>query len=119
MQNPLDEHQASHTLKKVIPAEDYNRIRLAFHRIGNPLHIELHGMRCLDIILNNQYWLVMDRCMDDQWIMAWTDFQPTNRSAIHTPVNCMLRLYHMHAGLIMGDVIETLGSTLDQKLASL
>jgi len=118
MQNPLDEHQASHTLHKIIPAEDYNRVRLALRRISNPLRIELQSMRCLDITLNNQYWLVIDRCMDDRRIMAWTDFQFTDRSAIHAPVSCMLRLYHIHAGLVMGEVLETLGSTLGEKLKS-
>jgi len=118
MPNPLDDYQASHTLQKIVPAEDYNRVRLALRRISNPLRIELQGMRCLDIILSDQYWLCIDPCMDDHRIMAWTDFQSSNRSAIHEPVGCMLRLYHVHAGLVMGEVLEALGSTLCQKLES-
>ncbi len=116
MPNLLDEFRASHTLHKVILAEDYNRVRLALRRIGNPLQIELTSMKCLDVILTNQYWLCVDTCMDDGPIMAWTDFEPTEHSAIHTPVNCMLRLYHMHAGLVMGEVLEAIGSTLHHKL---
>ena len=116
MPNPLDDQQASHTLHKIIPAEDYNRVRLALLRISNPMRIELQGMRCLDIILNDQYWLCIDPCVNDRPIMAWTDFQSTDRSAIHTPVSCMLRLYHMHAGLVMGEVLEALGRTLRLKM---
>ncbi len=75
-------------------------------------------MKCLEIILNDQYWLCLDSCTGGHPIMAWTDFQSTDRSAIHTPVSCMLRLYHVHAGLVMGEVLEALGRTLCQKLES-
>ncbi len=119
MPNPLDDHKASHTLHKVIEAEDYNRVRLALRRIGNPLQFELTAMKCLDIILTDQYWLCIDTCVGDRPIMAWTDFQPTDRSAIHTPVSCMLRLYHTHAGLVMGEVLEALGQMLSHQLESM
>lgn len=118
MQNPLNERHAAHTLRKIIPAADYNRVQLALQRISNPLILDLQGMRCLDIFINKQYWLVTDRCMEDRWVMAWTDFQCSDRSAIHTPINCELRLYHVHAGLVMGEVLETLGITLCQQLKS-
>lgn len=118
MPNPLDDHQASHTLHKVIPAEDYNRVHLTLLRISNPLRIELQGMRCLEMILNNQYWLCIDSCMNDSPVMAWTNFEFVDRSALHTPVNCELRLYHLHAGLVMGEVLEALGYTLSDKLES-
>ncbi len=119
MPNPLDDHQATHTLRKVIEAEDYNRVRLALRRVGNPLHFELTSMKCLDMILTDQYWLCIDTCMEDRPIMAWTDFKPTDRSAIHTPVSCMLRLYHVHAGLVMGEVLEALGRALSHQLESM
>ena len=118
MPNPLDDHQASHTLRKVIEADDYNRVRLALRRLGNPLHFELTPMKCLDIILTDQYWLCFDTCMVDRPILAWTDFLSTGRSALHTPVSCTLRLYHMHAGLVMGEVLEAVGCILSQKLES-
>ena len=118
MPNPLDDHQASHTLHKVITAEDYNRVRLALRRISNPLQFELTSMKCLEIILTDQYWLCIDNCADDRPIMAWTDFQLSDRSALHTPVSCRLRLYHVHAGLVMGEVLEVLGHILSDKLKS-
>ncbi|MEN8129726.1 MAG: hypothetical protein ABFS45_05935 [Pseudomonadota bacterium] len=119
MSNPLDDHLALHTLRKVIAAEDYNRVRLALRRISNPLQLELASIKCLDIILTDHYWLCIDSCMGDQPIMAWTDFQSTDRSAIHTPVSCMLRLYHVHAGLVMGEVMEDLGYELQRRLDAL
>lgn len=119
MPNPLDEHQASHTLHKVVAAEDYNRVRLALSRISNPLQLELTSMKCLEIILTDQYWLCIDSCMGDRPILAWTAFDVSDRSAINASVQCELRLYHAHGGLVMGEVIENLGQALQQQLDNL
>ena len=97
----------------------YNRVRLALRRIHKPLRLELQGLRCLDIILEHQYWLCVDPCAQDRPVMAWTDFQAAQCSAIHSPVKCMPRLYHVHAGLVMGDVLEALGQTLHRELESI
>ena len=118
MRYRLPELQPLHTLNKVIPADDYNRVRLALRRICNPLRLELQGLRCLDIILDDRHWLCVDPCAQDRPVMAWTDFQSARRSAIHTPVQCRLRLYHVHAGLVMGEVLEALGRTLHRELES-
>lgn len=118
MPNPLDDHHTLHTMHKIIAAEDYNRVRLALKRIGNPLQFELTSMRCLEIILNDQYWLCFDSCMDDQPVMAWTAFEVSGRSALNAPVECELRLYHVHGGLVMGEVLEELGHSLETMLDS-
>lgn len=76
-------------------------------------------MKCLDIILNDQYWLCIDRCVGDQPILAWTAFETLERSALNASVACELRLYHYHAGLVMGEVLQSLGQTLQQRLDNL
>ncbi len=106
-------------MRKIIPAADYNRVRLALRRITNPLQMELTPMKCLDVVLNDQYWLCFDRCMDDRPVLAWTAFEIFGRSALNAPVACELRLYHVHAGLVMGEVLESLGQILQQQLDSL
>ena len=114
----LNDLQPLHTLKRVIQADDYNRVRLALRRIGNPLRFELKNLRCLDIILDDQHWVCIDLSMQERPVMAWTDFQATGRSAIHTPVECVLRMYHVHAGLVMGEVLDGLGKSLRRELQS-
>lgn len=118
MRYQLDDLRPLHTLKRVIQADDYNRVRLALCRIGNPLRFELQNLRCLDIILNDRHWVCIDPCMWDRPVMAWTDFQAARRSGIHTPVECVLRMYHVHAGLVMGEVLDALGRTLRRELES-
>lgn len=119
MPNLLDEIRASHTLHKVIPAENYNRVRLALSRLSNPLELELTSMKCLEILLTDQYWLCTDSCTGDRPILAWTAFESSGRSALDAPVECELRLYHTHAGLVMGEVLENLEKELQQRLDNL
>ena len=116
MSNFLDDIKTSHTLHKVISAEDYNRVRLALKRIHNPLQFELISMRCLEISLHDKYWLCFDYCMGGNPIMAWTNFEVSGRSALNAPVECELRLYHHQAGLVMGQVLESLGHSLETML---
>ena len=96
---------------KMIEASCYNHVRLALRRLGNPLRVELPDHRGLHIILNDQLWLCIDNICNDQPVMAWLDFDTRkHNTALHEPVPCQLRLYHMHAGLVMGSALDALDS---------
>ena len=113
MPNFLDEFKTSHTLRKTIEAEDYNRVRLALSRLNTPLELELTSMRCLEMLITDKFWLCTNSCVGNQPIMAWTAFETLGRLALDAPVACELRLYHHQAGLVMGEVLESLGHSLD------
>ncbi len=115
----IDKLSSAHTLQKVIDPADYNRIRLALRRIGTPLRLTLENMRCLDVILDDEYWICIDTCAHERPVMAWTSFQISERSALHESVTCELRLYHVHGGLVMGEVMENIGHELQQRLDAL
>jgi len=115
----IDNLSSVHTLQKVIESTDYNRVRLALRRIRNPLRVTLDNMRCLDVILEDKFWLCIDTCMNDRPILAWTSFQISQRSALDESVTCELRLYHVHSGLVMGEVMENIGHELQQRLDAL
>jgi len=119
MPNLLDEFKASHALHKVIAAEDYNRVRLALRRLKHPLQLDLTSMKCLEMTLTDKYWLCTDSCVGDQPIMAWTAFESADRSDLNAPVTCELRLYHTHAGMVMGEVLENMGKELRKRLDAL
>lgn len=60
----------------------------------------------------------MDSTNDDQPIMVWLDFDThLHNQALHEPVPCQLRLYHSHAGLVMGSALDALDESLTEKLA--
>ena len=112
----IDKLTAVHTLHKVIDHTDYNRIRLALQRIKRPIRVTLEDMRCLDVIIDNDGWLCIDTCTNDRPIMAWVSFETSHRSGLNESVMCELRLYHIHSGLVMGEVLENLGKELQKRL---
>ena len=107
------------SMPKNIEAACYNHVRLAMHRLGKPLRVELPDHRGLDVILDNDCWLCVDRMQGDQLIMMWCEFDTRkHNSALFEDVPCVLHLYHTHAGLIMGSALDALDQSLTEKLAS-
>ena len=114
----IDNFPLLRVMPKTIEAVCYNHVRLALIRLGNPLRVDLPDHRGLEIILYDHHWLCVDSIQDDQPIMAWLDFDTRNHNqALHKHVPCQLRLYHMHAGLVMGSVLDALDQSLTEKLA--
>lgn len=92
---------------KIIEAPDFNRIRLILGHSTKPLRLSLPHHRGLDVILDDEAWLVVDSLKGDEPVLAWTAFKRPH-TALHEPVSCEVRLYHTHAGLIMGTALEAL-----------
>lgn len=107
-------------LLKAVPsfmaATHYNRAQLALSRLENPLRIELPNMRGLDIIIDHEAWVCVDRTIGDFPTMAWTGFEASKREGLHRPVPCQLRLFHNHADLICGSVLELTYRKLGERL---
>ena len=103
-------------MPKTIPATVYNHIRLALLRMGAPVCIELSTHRGLIVILENHLWRCIDTTNGDRTIMIWQSFGSHAREAIHEPVSCELSLYHMHAGLVMGSVLDELSDIVAKQL---
>lgn len=106
-------------MSSYIEAHYYNRVRLALCRLGNPLRIELINLRGLDIYLDNDDWVCVDRTLNDSPIFAWTDFESQGRDNLCEPVSCQLRFYHNHADLICGTVLDLVYRNLDTQLSQL
>ena len=91
--------------------EDYNAIRLGILRLGNPLHLELQdkirGLRC---VLSDDAWIFLDGYIGDLPLLAWTEFK--SRDSINASIACELRLYHMHAGLLISKSLDALQNTI-------
>lgn len=105
------------TLPKVMQAVYYNRVRLALLRLGNPLRLEMPGLRGIDVILDDSAWMAVDRNQVDMPLLAWTDFDAGQREALHQAVPCRMHLYHFHAGLLMGDLLDNLEFAVDERLS--
>ena len=116
----IDNIQPLRIMPKTIEATCYNQVRLALLRLGNPLRVSLPDHLGLVITLHNNCWVCVDSFHDDQLIMAWRDFDTRkHNAALHEPVSCQLRLYHMQAGLIMGSALDALQEVLADMITNL
>lgn len=107
--------QPLRTVPKLIEAETYNTVRLALRRLGTPLVIQPRGLRAVEMLLEPQRWVCVDDLGNGLPLLEWTEFAVTDR-ALHEPVACRLRLYHVHAGLLLSAVLDNTCLVLAQRL---
>jgi hypothetical protein len=106
------------TERMLIDGARYNQVRLGLLRLDNPLRLRLSGLRGMDIIMDNTAWVCVDRTMYDLPVLAWTNFETSERNGLHEPVCCQLHFYHIHADLIIETVLATMTAVLTQLLNS-
>lgn len=114
----IDDYAPLHIMHKQLDAGDYNAIRVVMLRERLPLEVHIKDFRCLLFILDEAAWICIDECQNNLPVLAWTNFKTAHRSALNAPVECELRLYHMHAGLVMGPVLEGLVKLMTQQGSS-
>lgn len=100
----------------VIEAVHYNTVQTAFKRLGEEIRIDIPKLRSLDLILQRDAWIVVDRALNDVPVAAWTNFDVERRDALHTPVHCQLRLFHASGGIIIKRVLEAMELILGERL---
>lgn len=114
MPSRLDNIPVYEQQETTVSAADFNLVRIALKRIGETLHIPLVGLRGLELILDRESWIVVDRDLNEIPVLAWTEFQSGGRSTLHEPVPCQLKTYHMHAPVIL----EQVTAFMEQELAA-
>lgn len=108
----LERYEPLRVFPKEIPASCWNTVRLALRRQGRPLRLDLRGLRAVTCELDEAAWVVWGpHHYGEVPLMAWTGFTRP-RAALHLPVRCELRLYHLHAGLLMGPALEALEASV-------
>ncbi len=100
----------------VIDALYYNTVQTAFKRLGKEIRLNIPQMKTLDLILQRDAWIVVDRALGDVPIIAWVNFDTERRVALHTPIHCQLRLFHAHGGVIIKRVLEAMELFLGERL---
>ena len=103
----IDEFMPLRTLPRLLPASCFNTVRLAQLRVGVPLRLPAPGLRLLECILEREAWICVDARSDHVPLIAWTGFDLAGRG-LHEAVRCEQRLYHIHAGLIMGPALDAI-----------
>lgn len=119
MKSRLNDIPIIKSVPSYVGATHYNRVRLSQLRLDKTLRLELFSLRGLDISIDDEAWVCIDRTLGDLPVLAWTNFDTSSRSGLHQPVPCQLRFYHNHADLICGTVLDDLGRILERRLAKL
>ena len=100
-----------------IESHYYNHVQIALKRIGKQIRIEIPGLKHLDLILDQEAWIIVDRVHADVPIAAWSDFDAQKRESLSTPINCTIRTYHQNADLIMQRTLDSMETFIDEELA--
>lgn len=102
-----------------VTAANFNRVRLALLRVDSVLRCPLARLRGLDMVLTTDFWVCVDRTLNDVPVIAWLDFQVHGRDSLVSAVPCEVRCYHAHANRLLPTLWEDLLVELDQRLAAL
>ncbi len=94
----------------------YNLWRRARLHLKMPLRIELPGLKQMALILEDDYWLVVDQYHYDLPVLAWLEFQDAGRSTLHTPVVCTMNYYHYLASHLQEKVLTLMKQALEVRL---
>ncbi len=97
-------------------AEHYNLVSRALRRLESSIRLRLPGLKTLDLILQADAWIVVDRAFNDVPVVAWTGFKTQERSGLHEPVSCELRYFHGHAAIIRTRVLALMDTLLEERL---
>ncbi len=95
----------------------YNHVQTALKRLDNQIRFKIPTLKHLDLILQNDAWVVVDTVLNDMPIIAWSDFNIEHRETLHQPVKCEIRFYHFAADKIMDKTLEAMELVLGEKMA--
>jgi hypothetical protein len=100
-----------------VDASYFNQAQTALKRIGQQIRFKIPTLNHLDLIVQEDAWIVVDRVLNDIPVVAWTDFQTEGRDNLHRPVACEIRLYHFAARMILKTTLDSMEDILGQSLA--
>lgn len=99
-----------------IEANHFNRVKRALKRMGPSIRLNIPGLKTLDLILQDDAWIIVDRAYNDIPVAAWSHFETAERENIHLPIECQIRLYHGHASIILKRTLEAMEQLLNSEL---
>lgn len=106
-----------------VDAASFNQVSVALKRLVGAGHAptlrrRIPELKHLDLVLQDDAWIVIDRARNDSPIVCWSDFE-TTRDALHEPIPCRLRYYHAYAGMIVKRTLEAMKDVVGEELREL
>ena len=99
-----------------VDANYFNQTKTALKRIGQQIRFKIPTLNHLDLIVQDDSWIVVDRVLNDMPVVAWTEFQTEGRDNLHEPIICEIRIYHFAARIILNTTLNAMENILRQSL---
>jgi hypothetical protein len=116
MYSRLEDVPVYESFSTTVKAIHFNHVQRALNKLGDSIRLSIPRMRHLDLILEKQAWIIVDRVLNDVPIAAWTDFKTSSRDNVHQPISCTQKLFHVHAHLILDRSLEAMELMLGELL---
>ncbi|MCP5369052.1 MAG: hypothetical protein H6907_07540 [Hyphomicrobiales bacterium] len=99
-----------------LEAEVFNVWRRARQRWGDRLRLGDLGLKEMQVVLTDRYWVCVDALRHDCPVLAWVDIEDAGRDSLHLPIPCKLNYYHFAASALRAKVLDRVREVLEQRL---
>ena len=108
-----------HHRESKVEAAYYNEVQTALKKLGPQIRFKIPKLKHLDLILQKDAWIVVDRALSDFPILAWTDFKTEGRESLLEPIRCEVLIFHFAASMILRRTLEAMDLMLGEQLAEI
>jgi len=91
----------------------WRRVRL---HLKLPARLALPALKSMELILEEDCWVLVDSRHYDLPMIAWLNFQDAGRSSLHTPVSCTENYYHYMAAQFRERVLREIATAFEKYL---
>ena len=84
-----------------VEAALFNQVTLRLKRFPKGIRLAIPGLKTLEVILQPDAWIVVDKAFNDVPVAAWVDFETAHRDNLHLPIGCHIRLFHANAAIVL------------------
>lgn len=101
-----------------VEAHYYNHVQTALRRLDRQIRLKIPKLKHLDLILQKDAWIIVDKALNDYPIAAWTHFETKGRESLHEPIRCEIRYFHYAASMILNRTLKEMDQILGEELAT-
>jgi hypothetical protein len=101
-----------------LEADVFNLWRRARLRLGSPLRLRDLGLKQMEMILTDAYWVCVDAIQYDCPILAWVGLDAAIRDSLHKPIPCTLNYYHFAASAVRPRVLSKVREVLQERITN-
>jgi len=104
--------------RSLIPAECYNRLRLAHSREGGYFQLAVAGLSDNVMMISGSHWRCWNRRLG-VLLISWQDFRTGERTALDQPVSCTMTIHHSYSRTVIHRIYDGLVDTVKRTESSI